>query len=156
MVLPTVYNSPIYTSILHVFLYFQCPTWNLNLERTLLLCSGQLVFIDESILMHMYVKLGKNSPFVSGIFGPKIHERNTMMLSLYVLLHAGESWAEIHSVTCPLPQFENHRKFAFGSKFPRGQTDDMYGQNITLVSCILQLDFLEKRQSFGRSTSALN
>ena len=47
-------------------------------------CSGQLVFIDESLLMHMYVKLGKNSPFVSGIFGPKIHERNTMMLSLYV------------------------------------------------------------------------
>ena len=47
-------------------------------------CSGQLVFIDESILMHMYVKLGKNSPFVSGIFGPKIHERYTMMLSFSV------------------------------------------------------------------------
>ena len=81
-------------------------------------CSGQLVFIDESILMHMYVKLGKNSPFVSGIFGPKIHERNTMMLSLYVLLHAGG--AEIHSVTCPLPQFENHRKLCFRVKIPEG------------------------------------
>ena len=84
MVLPTVYNISIYTFILHVFVYFKFPTWNLNLEQTLLLCSGQLVFIDESILMHMYVKLGKNSPFVSGIFGPKIHERYTMMLSFSV------------------------------------------------------------------------
>ena len=94
-------------------------------------CSGQLVFIDESILMHMHVKLGKNSPFVSGIFGPKIHERNTMMLSLYVLLHAGG--AELRFIPSPVysPNLKTTGSFAFESKFPRGQADDMYGQNIT-------------------------
>ena len=105
-------------------------------------CSGQLVFIDESILMHMYVKLGKNSPFVSGIFRPKIHERNTMMLSLYVLLHAGG--AELRFIPSPVhsPNLKTTGSFAFGSKFPRGQTDDMYGQNITTsVFCILQMGF---------------
>ena len=45
----------------------------------------------------MYVKLGKNSPFVSGIFRPKIHERNTMMLSLYVHRGASEIPSPVHS-----------------------------------------------------------
>ena len=122
MVLPTVYNSPIYTSILHVFLYFQCPTWNLNLERTLLLCSGQLVFIDESILMHMYVKLGKNSPFVSGIFGPKIHERNTMMLSLYVqsTCRGKLSWDSFHCHLSTPPIWKPQEALLSGQNFRGG------------------------------------
>ena len=98
-------------------------------------CSGQLVFIDESILMHMHVKLGKNSPFVSGIFGPKIHERNTMMLSLYVLLHMGE----LRFIPSPVhsPNLKTTGSFAFGSKFSRGQQSvDMYGQNYIHTSLL--------------------
>ena len=81
----------------------------------------------------MYVKLGKNSPFVSGIFRPKIHERNTMMLSLYVLLHAGG--AELRFIPSPVhsPNLKTTGSFAFGSKFPRGQTDDMYQVKILLL-----------------------
>ena len=109
-----------FVSVVEVVLYFECPTRNSNFKRTLLLLLWSVSF-HWWIHTYAYVcKAWEKFALCVRNFQTQNSWKKYNDAWLICTFTCRGSWAEIHSVTCPLPQFENHRKLCFRVKIPEG------------------------------------